>query len=212
MKPEETRPDPMDWAALYAAGAIPARERSKFENSAKNPSDDAKWAAVHRFDPVVEQLADSTSPVEPPARIRAELLERIAREGMPVSERGTPSPQVWKDWAPLPAMNDLFIRRSGEGGWEETGVAGVRVRQLFVDRPHNRITMLVQMDAGASYPKHLHDDAEECLVLEGDLWMGDTVLRKGDYQRAPAGSLHGVQRTEAGCLLLITSSLSDELV
>jgi hypothetical protein len=37
-------------------------------------------------------------------------------------------------------------------------------------------------------------------------------MRPGDYQRAPKGSRHGVQRTEQGCLLLITSSLTDVFV
>jgi anti-sigma factor ChrR (cupin superfamily) len=68
------------------------------------------------------------------------------------------------------------------------------------------------MDAGSSYPRHVHNGAEECLVLEGDIRMGDAVLHAGDYQYAPPDTLHGVQSTEKGCLLLITSSLSDELV
>ena len=46
-------------------------------------------------------------------------------------------------------------------------------------------------------------------MLEGDLHIGEDVMHPGDYQFAPAGSRHGVQSTEHGCLLLITSSLND---
>jgi hypothetical protein len=37
-------------------------------------------------------------------------------------------------------------------------------------------------------------------------------MRAGDFQRAEAGSVHPVQSTDGGCLLLITSSLDDELL
>jgi anti-sigma factor ChrR (cupin superfamily) len=71
--------------------------------------------------------------------------------------------------------------------------------------------MLVRMDPGSSYPGHLHAGVEECFVLEGELRVGEEVLRRGDYQRADEGSEHGIQWTEKGCLLLIVSSQDDEL-
>jgi hypothetical protein len=50
-------------------------------------------------------------------------------------------------------------------------------------------------------------------VLEGDLEIvGRQELHAGDYQRMESGSLHPIQRTKQGCLLLITSSRHDELV
>jgi anti-sigma factor ChrR (cupin superfamily) len=72
--------------------------------------------------------------------------------------------------------------------------------------------MLVRMTEGASYPSHRHAAAEECLVLEGDLIVGEDVLRAGDFQRSEAGSVHPPQSTRAGCLLYILSSLEDELL
>lgn len=87
------------------------------------------------------------------------------------------------------------------------------MRRLFVDRAANRMTAMFKMAPGAAYVPHVHGGAEECYVLEGDLHVGDEIMmRAGDYQRAPAGSLHGVQRTEGGCTLLITCSLDDEVV
>jgi hypothetical protein len=48
-------------------------------------------------------------------------------------------------------------------------------------------------------------------VLQGDIWVGDVHMRRGDYQRAPAGRRHPVQTTDEGCVLLLVSSLSDEI-
>ena len=74
------------------------------------------------------------------------------------------------------------------------------------------MTAMFRMAAGTSYPEHIHDGPEECYVLEGDLHVGDRmVMHAGDYQRATPGSEHDEQWTEGGCLLLVTSSLSDEL-
>ena len=66
------------------------------------------------------------------------------------------------------------------------------------------------MAPGTSYPGHRHAGVEECYVLEGDLRVGDLVMRAGDYQRAAIGSVHGVQSTEGGCLLLVLMSDRDE--
>ena len=78
-----------------------------------------------------------------------------------------------------------------------------------VDFTRDLVTMMIRMEPGSSYSPHRHAGPEQCFVLEGDLSVGDDVMRPGDYQYAPAQSRHGVQRTDQGCLLLITSSLSD---
>ncbi len=132
-----------------------------------------------------------------------------ARKGEFASE---PPVQLWKSWASTQAPADLLIQRKEVGAWEQTGVAGVEVKQLFVDQARNYVTMLVRMAPGASYPSHRHGGFEECYVLEGDLAVGDTVLFSGDYQRAEGGSVHGLQSTQNGCLLFIVSSQYDELL
>ncbi len=127
------------------------------------------------------------------------------------SAHAQPNPQVWKRWQGDQAATDWFIRRRDEGAWEETGITGIQVRRLFVDPARNQMTALVRMAAGTAYPRHIHDGPEECLVLDGDLWAGDVEFHQGDYQRMTPGSRHDVQSTKEGCLLLIVSSLSDEI-
>ncbi|MEK7727032.1 MAG: cupin domain-containing protein [candidate division KSB1 bacterium] len=131
------------------------------------------------------------------------------------AETGSSMPvpaQLWKKWSSNPAATDLLVQRSAEGEWEKTGVDGVEVKQLFVDDKRGYVTMLVRMQPGSSYPSHRHAGFEECLVLHGDLSVGETTLRAGDYQRAAGGSVHVIQSTKAGCSLFIVSSQHDELL
>lgn len=123
--------------------------------------------------------------------------------------------QVWKAWAqssaPTPLLDFTFV--SGTAGeWETTAIEGVEARRLFVDADGDRATFLVRMRPGAAYPAHVHAGPEECFVLEGDLLVGHQRMRAGDYQRAESGSTHDVQSTEGGCVLLLVSSLGDEIV
>jgi anti-sigma factor ChrR (cupin superfamily) len=126
-------------------------------------------------------------------------------------------PQVWKTWANKPdggktALPGLFTLGAEEGAWEEVGISGIKVKRLFVDPERDSVTMLVRMPAGAAYPRHRHAGPEQCYVIEGDLRVDKLAFFAGDYQYAEPNSFHGVQYTEKGCLLLIVSSLHDELV
>jgi anti-sigma factor ChrR (cupin superfamily) len=98
-----------------------------------------------------------------------------------------------------------------DGGWEPTATPGVEARQLFLDTAARRVTMMVRMAAGSSYPAHRHGGAEECFVVSGDLRTGDVHMHAGDWQRADKGSRHPDQTTDGGCVLLLISSLDDTL-
>lgn len=89
---------------------------------------------------------------------------------------------------------------------------GVWVKTLYEDKERNYRTSLVRLDSGTRYPAHRHAAIEEAFVLEGDLHFDVGVLHAGDYCRAEAGSLHSPSHTEAGCVLLISTSMADELM
>lgn len=172
----------------------------------------------------VEGAADLPSPV-----VRNRVLESIAsgEPGRPSSANSTTSAghddargnvaghsassHVWHGWSSDDGPAGLFTLRRDETGWEETGVDGVQVRRLFVDRPNNRMTAMFRMAPGTDYPEHVHNGFEECYVLEGELHVGEEiVMHAGDYQRADGGSEHARQWTEGGCVLLVSTSMSDE--
>ena len=188
------------------------------------------------FEAALLRMAKDLAPVSPPARLKRRLFERIggsADESIPACKPPcspqASDPRPWRNWTSTavpsgqspgngrPEANGVShgsepLLVPSSDAWEPTGTAGVEVRRLFVDRESDRMTALFRMAPGSTYTAHVHAGVEECFVLEGDLRVGAKVMHRGDYQMAPAGSTHGPQSTENGCLLLISSSLSDELL
>ena len=83
---------------------------------------------------------------------------------------------------------------------------GVTYSVLFDDPVAKRRSMLVRALPSAIYESHFHDEGhEECLVLEGDLIMGDLKLLAGDFHLAAKGSSHPPATTTSGCLLHIST-------
>ncbi len=230
---DETR----ETAALYCLGALSPDEAGAFETHLATGCAPCE-AEVRAFRGAAAELAHLAEPADPPPGLRARLIDRISvgKAGSPPRDDRTfdaradgtrahgarsddasvhvehAPMQVWKRWGGEGATPSWFTLRADEGSWEGTGVDGVSVRRLFVDATRQTVTMLVKMAAGTSYPSHRHGGAEECFVLDGDLHVGELVMRAGDYQRAEKESVHVVQSTERGCTLLIVSSLHDEII
>jgi anti-sigma factor ChrR (cupin superfamily) len=191
-------------APLYALDLLSPEQAAKFERHlAVCP---ACSAEVDRLRDAAGRIGLAAPPAAPPPGLRARVLELAKRP-----PAATPAgPQVWKDWRPSSA-EELLVVRGQTGDWE-TVKEGVQAKRLYVDPSRDAVTMLVRMDPGARYVPHRHAGPEQCYVLEGDLRDGVHVFRAGDFQCAASGSVHGAQWTESGCLLLIVSSLHDELL
>ncbi len=98
-----------------------------------------------------------------------------------------------------------FTRRAGSGVWIEMA-PGLTYTVLFEDPVANRRSILLRAQPGATYDSHHHDEGyEECLVLEGDLVMGDLKLLPGDFHLAAKGSAHPPATTVSGCLLYLST-------
>jgi quercetin dioxygenase-like cupin family protein len=61
-------------------------------------------------------------------------------------------------------------------------------------------SMLVRLAAGASLPDHGHSQDEDCYMLAGDMYLGDILVRAGDYQLARAGGQHVGVASDAGAV------------
>ncbi len=195
-------------AALHALGALEPADVADFE-SQHLPHCEKCRAELTELIRTAAALGALAPEAEPPSSLRARLLERIGSSATPVARLAE---RLAGPGEGRSVSDDLAIVRSSDGVWQDTSVPGVRVRSLFVDEAHDRITMLVRMDRGASYPAHRHGGVEECYVLEGDLCGPTFEMKAGDYQRLDRGSEHGVQYTREGCLLFIVSSLHDEML
>jgi ChrR Cupin-like domain len=99
-----------------------------------------------------------------------------------------------------------LTRRAGTGVWTEMS-PGVTYTVLYEDPVAKRRSMLVRASLGSTYESHLHEQGhEECLVLEGDLIMGDLKLLAGDFHLAAKGSSHPPATTVSGCLLYLSTA------
>ncbi|MGH8501207.1 MAG: cupin domain-containing protein [Gammaproteobacteria bacterium] len=64
----------------------------------------------------------------------------------------------------------------------------------------------LRREPGARLPAHVHVADEECLVLEGELHLGEgVILKAGDYHFAPRGLPHGAAERPSGALLFLRS-------
>lgn len=199
--------DIAEWAALYVAGALTPEEVAEFERRLDDPR---VVAELRNLDGVAKDLYENTPSDAPPVDTLNALLARMAPTKTATVDAD--DIQVWKEWNSDSAPG-MTVRRAGEGGWDEIGIPGIRVRRLFVDTPRNQVTFMVQMAPGTAYPRHRHDGVEECYVLQGDLSVGDELtLHAGDYQRCELDTVHGIQSTKNGCTLLLVSSMTDDLI
>lgn len=96
----------------------------------------------------------------------------------------------------------------GLSAWIASG-PGVRVCLLSGDALV--VSMLVRFEAGAGVNDHHHALDEDCLVLEGEMFLGDMLLQPGDYQLAPAGGGHFGEFSDVGVLFFFHGALDPVL-
>lgn len=99
---------------------------------------------------------------------------------------------------PVPGGGSLATQRAARSAWQQLPL-GIGRRQLG-GVGTQRIS-LQRLAPGSALPAHRHSDDEECLLLEGEMFVEDRLLRAGDYQVAPAGTVHRAVTTDAGALL-----------
>jgi len=141
---------------------------------------------------LVDDLAGWPSDVVSPSPLLQERLEaRIS------AETGRPSPAPSRTGWSAPA-------------WE--GVApGIECQLLATDTDRHRVSMLVRLAPGASYPPHTHAGVEELHLLDGELWIDERKLTPGDYNYGAPGASDERVWSETGCTCLLVTSTDDRL-
>lgn len=97
---------------------------------------------------------------------------------------------------------------AGAEGWEPLR-PGVMLKPLF--GVGDRVSMLARLDKGGCVPTHVHECAEECLMLLGDMFLGDVLLLEGEYQWAPGGTSHDMLYSDVGCVVFIHGAVDPAL-
>ena len=142
--------------------------------------------------PVVDRfVAWPTDVLRPTTSLQARLARRIADE--------TGKAPV------LPPA-----RQWSEPEWEQVA-PGIECKLLATDAERHRVSMLVRLAPGASYPPHTHADVEELHLLDGELWIDERRLLPGDYNYGAPGAADERVWSKTGCTCVLVTSTRDVL-
>ena len=131
------------------------------------------------FDRVGESLRPGTLGDERCRELRGRILDRFqAREQRAVTVRATQG--QWRDLAPGVTLK--LLNGDAAGGW---------------------MTAFIRMSPGSSLDGHVHARTEECLVVEGEIFIGAHRVSAGDLHVAQAGTAHEAVRAPRGALMLV---------
>ena len=94
--------------------------------------------------------------------------------------------------------------RECDAVWDDFGPG---IKRRLVWQQGSEGCYLARAEAGAFVPAHGHHVDEECLMLGGELFLGDILLREGEFQLAPAGMEHGLVQAASDTLLYVRGDL-----
>ena len=151
--------------------------------------------AKHRAPPsalldeaVLNALSEAVAPRPPAPERKAAMRARIMSQIDP----------------PLP--EGLITYRAQEMRWRPA-FPGVDIKILRRDIENNNQTALWRLAPGAVIPGHPHNIEEECLVLDGEIAIGEHIAKQGDMHIAKPGFVHPDLVSEHGALLLVRSEI-----
>ena len=101
-------------------------------------------------------------------------------------------------------------RQWSEPEWEQVA-PGIECKLLATDTQRHRVSMLVRLAPGASYPAHTHAGVEELHLLDGELWIDGRKLFPGDYNYGAPGTGDERVWSETGCTCVLVTSTKDAL-
>ena len=183
------RCDQAELTGAYALQALPAIELAAAAAHVAGCA--ACRREIESLRAVVDRFAAwPTDVLRPGTSLQARLAARIAAEtGTAVA----PPPPQWS-----------------EPAWEQVAL-GIECKLLATDAARHRVSMLVRLAPGATYPAHIHADAEELHLLDGELWIDGRKLVAGDYNYGAPRA--GDQRvwSETGCTCVLLTSTEDVL-
>ncbi|HYD50118.1 MAG TPA: cupin domain-containing protein, partial [Terriglobales bacterium] len=97
-----------------------------------------------------------------------------------------------------------------EPDWEQVA-PGIECKLLASDAERRRISMLVRLAPGATYPPHTHAGVEELHLLDGELWIDERKLLPGDGNYGAPGTEDERVWSETGCTCVLITSTRDVL-
>jgi anti-sigma factor ChrR (cupin superfamily) len=187
---DRNRCEQSEVTCAYALQVLPASEVAAAEaHIALCPDCQRELGSLR---PVVDRfVAWPTDVLRPTTSLQARLALRIAEE-------------TGKQPVLPPA------RHWSEPEWEQVA-PGIECKLLATDTERHRVSMLVRLAPGASYPPHTHAGVEELHLLDGELWIDERKLVPGDYNHGAPGARDDRVWSETGCTCLLLTSTKDTL-
>lgn len=164
-------------------------------NTPAPPSAAPDDAAARLDDTIVQALTDAIGdpllPLPPsPALPASASLKRRVMQGVAAQPHRPPDP----------AGGHLTSPPDG-AGWQPF-LSGVDIKVLHATG--DVMAYLLRLQPGAGIPAHRHPMDEECVVLEGQVQIGQhLVLDAGGFHLARAGSLHDTIRSVHGATIYL---------
>lgn len=186
-------------AALRACGALDGADAEEFDLLLADPTSGAQTELAACSDALM-LAASSSLAVTPPSALRERLLAALPAQGAKV----VPSPVSTPELSPF-----VFLKNSGDTGWQPLPVQGAYVKLLHMDSERGYAVVLGKLDPGTHYPAHTHHGPEQIYVLTGDLCIEGNVLGPGDFHHAGAFTSHGVNSSRTGCTILVVLTTAD---
>lgn len=132
--------------------------------------------------------------------IRSATGATIFLRGTSLGKGGSMLREMLSAWIPGPSdVATQTILADGQG-WQPLA-DGVAMRPLW--QADGRESLLIRMQPGTALPGHDHPAEEECMLISGELFLGDILLRAGEYQLGRPGSKHGEITTDVGALYYV---------
>jgi hypothetical protein len=179
-----------EWACAFALECLPASEVAAAEAHIASCPDCQR--ELESLRPVVDRFVCwPTDVLRPTTSLQGRLALRIAEE--------TGKQPV------LP-----MARHWSEPEWEQVA-PGIECKLLATDTASHRVSMLVRLAPGASYPAHTHAGVEELHLLDGGLWIDERKLFPGDYNYGAPGAGDERVWSETGCTCVLITSTKDVL-
>jgi len=190
MSPNPQQCESAQVTCAYALEVLPASEVPAIQ--AHIASCPECQREVESIRPLVNQFVSwPTDVLRPTTSLQVRLANRIAEE--------TGEPPV------LPTE-----RRWLEPEWEQVA-PGIECKLLATDDERHRVSMLVRLAPGASYPAHTHAGVEGLHLLAGELWIDERKLFPGNYNYGAPGADDEHVWSETGCTCVLVTSTKDML-
>jgi anti-sigma factor ChrR (cupin superfamily) len=176
-------------ACAYALQVLPASDVPAVEAHIASCPDCRR--ELESLRPVVDRFVSwPTDVLRPATSLQARLARRIEETG------NEPVLAPARQWS--------------EPDWEQVA-PGIECKLLATDTERHRVSMLVRLAPGASYPAHTHAGVEELHLLDGELWIDERKLFPGDYNYGAPGAGDERVWSETGCTCLLVTSTKDVL-